>query len=107
MIQTAFANKAKSILSQDENVIGLAVAGSWLTNELDEFSDVDLILITKETISDNKDKMIAYAKSIGNFISGFTGEHVGEPRVLICLYDNPLLHVDIKFITLKEFEVRI
>ena len=107
MIQIAFANKAKSILSQDENVIGLAVAGSWLTNELDEFSDVDLILITKETISDNKDKMIAYAKSIGNFISGFTGEHVGEPRVLICLYDNPLLHVDIKFITLKEFEVRI
>lgn len=107
MIQIQFANKAKQVLEQDENVIGLAVAGSWLTNELDEFSDVDLILITKETISDNKDKMIAYAKSIGSFISGFTGEHVGEPRVLICLYDNPLLHVDIKFITLREFETRI
>lgn len=107
MIQVQFANQAKLVLEQNQNVIGLAVAGSWLTNELDEFSDVDLILITKEKISADKDKMIAYAKSIGNFISGFTGEHVGEPRVLICLYDNPLIHVDIKFITLEEFETRI
>lgn len=107
MIQIEFANKAKDILALNEDVIGLAVTGSWLTNELDEFSDVDLILITKEKISTDKDKMIAYAKSIGNFISGFTGEHVEEPRVLICLYDNPLLHVDIKFITISEFENRI
>jgi hypothetical protein len=28
---------------------------------------------------------------------GFTGEHVGEPRVLICLYGPPVLHVDLKF----------
>ncbi|PUV21792.1 hypothetical protein DCO56_26060 [Sphingobacterium athyrii] len=27
--------------------------------------------------------------------------------MLICLYDSPLLHVDIKFITLEEFCVRI
>lgn len=40
-------------------------------------------------------------------MSGFTGEHVGEPRLLICLYDDPLLHVDIKFLTLEEFESRI
>jgi hypothetical protein len=32
---------------------------------------------------------------------------VGEPRVLICLYDDPLLHVDIKFVTLEEFYSRI
>lgn len=51
--------------------------------------------------------MMLYAKSFGDFISGFTGEHVGEPRVLICLYDNPLLHVDIKFLTLPEFQTRI
>jgi hypothetical protein len=44
---------------------------------------------------------------LGHFLSGFTGEHVGEPRVLICLYDNPLLHVDIKFVTLEEFHTRI
>ena len=107
MIQKEFANKVVDIVKPDTNVIGLAVAGSWITDELDEYSDLDLILITKKKIAGDKEKMIAYAKSFGDCISGFTGEHVGEPRVLICLYDNPLLHVDIKFLTLPEFETRI
>lgn len=107
MKQQEFANKAKIILERDDNVIGLAVAGSWLTNEIDEFSDLDLILITKQKISGDKSLMLDYAKRLGDFLSGFTGEHVGEPRVLICLYDNPLLHVDIKFLTLDEFYLRI
>lgn len=50
--------------------------------------------------------MLDLAKRLGNFLSGFTGEHVGEPRVLIYLYDNPLLHVDIKFVTLEELNHR-
>lgn len=106
-IQQEFAQKCVNILRKDESVIGLAVAGSWLTNEIDEFSDLDLILITKQNISHDKSQMIAYAQKLGDFLSGFTGEHVGEPRVLICLYDNPLLHVDIKFLTLEEFAHRI
>ncbi|HRE37327.1 MAG TPA: aminoglycoside 6-adenylyltransferase [Chitinophagaceae bacterium] len=107
MIQKDFAYMAAEIVSNDPNVVGLAVAGSWITNELDEYSDLDLILVTKEKVSNDKEKMIAYAKTIGNIISGFTGEHVGEPRLLICLYDDPLLHVDIKFLTLEEFRNRI
>lgn len=47
------------------------------------------------------------ARTFGDFISGFTGEHVGEPRVLICLFDNPLLHVDIKFLTPDELTTRV
>jgi hypothetical protein len=107
MKQIEFAERAKNILTNDKSVIGLAVGGSWLTDEIDEFSDLDLILVTKEKISDNKTKMFDFAKRFGNFLSGFTGEHVGEPRLLICLYDNPLLHVDIKFVTLDEFHSRI
>lgn len=107
MIQREFAHKASTILEPDENVIGLAVAGSWLTNEIDEFSDLDLILVTRQKISNDKNLMLGYAKKLGDFLSGFTGEHIGEPRVLICLYDNPLLHVDIKFVTLDEFHSRI
>lgn len=102
-----FAEKVVEQISKDENIIGLAAAGSWISNELDQYSDLDLVLITKEKIGGNKEKMLAFALSLGNFISGFTGEHVGEPRVLICLYDDPLLHVDIKFVTLPEFEKRI
>jgi len=107
MIQQAFAYKAKEILESDDNVIGLAIAGSWLTNEIDEFSDLDLILVTRQRISNDRNLMLDYAKKLGNFVSGFTGEHVGEPRLLICLYDAPLLHVDIKFLTIDEFHVRI
>ncbi|HYF03511.1 MAG TPA: aminoglycoside 6-adenylyltransferase [Patescibacteria group bacterium] len=107
MIQQQFAEYAVEVLKNDEKVVGLAVAGSWLTNEIDEFSDLDLILITKENVSNDKEKMLEYAYRFGNLLSGFTGEHVGEPRLLICLYDNSLLHVDIKFLTPDEFDKRI
>lgn len=107
MIQQQFAERAVQVLATDSNIIGLAVAGSWLTNELDEFSDLDLILVTKEKISADKTRMLGYAGRLGELLSGFTGEHVGEPRVLICLYEQPLLHVDIKFVTLEEFHARI
>ncbi|MBS1599178.1 MAG: aminoglycoside 6-adenylyltransferase [Bacteroidetes bacterium] len=107
MIQKEFADRATEILQNDKNVIGLAVSGSWLTNEIDEYSDLDLILVTQNRVSGDKQKMFDYAKRFGELLSGFTGEHVGEPRVLICLYNNPLLHVDIKFVTLEEFHQRI
>lgn len=106
-IQRRFADNVVAKIKEDKHIVGLAVAGSWLTDEIDEFSDLDLILVTEEKISGDKSKMLDYAKGFGHFLSGFTGEHVGEPRVLICLYDNPLLHVDIKFVTLEEFRQRI
>ena len=107
MIQQQFAIKARHILEKDNDIIGLAVGGSWLTNEIDEFSDLDLILVTKTKVSGDKSKMLELAQRLGDFLTGFTGEHVGEPRVLICLYDNPLLHVDIKFVTLTELDHRV
>ena len=107
MIQQDFAERVKKILAKDDSVIGLAVGGSWINNEIDEFSDIDLVLITKQKIASDKAKMLDHAKKFGDLLSAFTGEHVGEPRLLICLYDNPLLHVDIKFVTLEEFKIRV
>ena len=106
-IQAAFAERVKKLVQEDPSVTGLAVAGSWITNEIDEYSDLDLILVTKYKIAGNKEKMMETARRFGDLVSGFTGEHVGEPRVLICLYDNPLLHVDIKFLTPDEFKDRV
>jgi predicted nucleotidyltransferase len=106
-IQAAFAERVKQIVQEDPSVIGLAVGGSWISNEIDEFSDLDLILVTKYKIAGNKEKMLETARLFGDLVSGFTGEHVGEPRVLICLYDNPLLHVDIKFLLPEEFTDRV
>ena len=91
----------------DDDVVGLAVGGSWITNEIDEYSDLDLVLVTKTKISTEVETMTAYARKFGNLLNGFTGEHVGESRLLICLYDTPLLHVDIKFVTPDEFSIRV
>ncbi|MBB6239761.1 putative nucleotidyltransferase [Pedobacter sp. AK013] len=102
-----FALNVTETLKNDESVIGLAVGGSWLSSDIDEFSDLDLVLVTKEKVSADKLKMIEYAGRLGELISAFTGEHVGEPLVLICLYNNPILHVDIKFLTLDEFSLRV
>lgn len=107
MIQKEFADRIVEIIKTDTSVIGLAVAGSWITDEIDEFSDLDLVLVTAEKVSDSKAKMLEYANQYGQLVSAFTGEHVGEPRLLICLYKDPLLHVDIKFLTLDEFENRV
>ena len=107
MIQQEFAERMIKILEADDSVIGLAAGGSWISNEIDEFSDIDTVLVTKENITGDKTKMLDYAKKFGDLLSGFTGEHVGEPRLLICLYNDPLLHVDIKFVTLEEFHSRV
>jgi len=40
-------------------------------------------------------------------LAAFPGDHVGEPRLLICLYGPPLLHVDLKFMSTDEFLHRV
>lgn len=106
-IQAAFAAHVTRIVQEDPSVIGLAAGGSWISGEIDEYSDLDLILVTRYKIAGNKSLMLDTARRFGDLVSGFTGEHVGEPRVLICLYDNPLLHVDIKFLLPEEFTERV
>jgi hypothetical protein len=102
-----FINNVIEIIKNDGNIVGLAIGGSWITNEMDEFSDIDLVLVSKKIIAPELIKMKRYAEQFGNLLNAFTGEHVGEKRLLICLYDNPLLHVDIKFIIPDEFQERV
>ncbi|PJZ83722.1 hypothetical protein CH366_10110 [Leptospira harrisiae] len=51
--------------------------------------------------------MKQFADQIGDLLVGFTGEHVGKNRFLICLYNSPLLHVDLKFIQIQDFHDRV
>lgn len=103
----AFIDKVVAVLQESPDMLGLAVAGSWITQEMDAYSDLDLVLVSKTKLSTDPAQMKSVAQSFGNVLSAFTGEHVGEPRVLICLYGNPLLHVDIKFLTPDEFYQRV
>jgi predicted nucleotidyltransferase len=107
MIQREFTKQIIDKIKIYPDVVGLAVGGSWITDEMDEYSDLDLVLVSKTRFSDDKNKMIRFASGLGSLLNAFTGEHVGEPRVLICLYENPFLHVDIKFITPEELKVRV
>jgi len=102
-----FIDKVVAVLEESPDMLGLAVAGSWITQEMDAYSDLDLVLVSKTKLSSDPAQMKAIAKRFGNVLSAFTGEHVGEPRVLICLYNDPLLHVDLKFLTPEEFYQRV
>lgn len=102
-----FVNHAIETVRTDSSVVGLAIGGSWIHGEIDRFSDLDFVLITNKPVSDRIDNMLAYAQKFGRLLNAFTGEHVGEKRLLICMFDDPLLHVDIKFVTLEELSVRV
>ena len=46
-------------------------------------------------------------QGMGPLLESFTGEHVGEPRLLICLFGFPLLHVDLKFVSQEDIIERV
>ncbi|GAB3971506.1 aminoglycoside 6-adenylyltransferase [Spirosoma terrae] len=102
-----FIDRVVECLREDPGAIGLAVGGSWISADMDAYSDLDLVLVTEQAIAPDVAHMRAYASRLGTLIGAFRGDHVGEPRLLIALYDCPLLHVDIKFLTLPEFYERV
>jgi predicted nucleotidyltransferase len=92
----------------EPRIVGLLLAGSTASGEMDEFSDVDTVIVCsdeshREVLAGARD----FAAGLGPLLAAFTGEHVGEPRLLIALYGPPLLHVDFKFVALSDLAVRV
>ena len=86
-------------LSSDSRFTGLLAGGSLIHGGVDEFSDLDLVLVVADSAYDAvMAERRAIAKGFGDLLAAFTGEHVGEPRLLICLYGPELVHVDLKFV---------
>ncbi|MCF2497154.1 oxalate:formate antiporter [Dyadobacter chenhuakuii] len=101
-----FVTSFSEILSSNNEFLALAAGGSWIDGRMDQYSDIDLVIVHQsETISFEDKK--ALAESAGDLLACFTGEHVGEPRLLICLYNNPMLHVDLKFVCLPDMASRV
>lgn len=87
----------------DPRIEAVLGAGSLALGGFDRYSDIDLVIcVTPAAYDVVMETRLAFAEGLGDFISGFTGEHVGEPRLLICLYGPPLLHVDLKFVRLSD-----
>ena len=103
-----FLGRATDRLREDPRLVGLAAGGSYLTRTMDEYSDVDLVVaVEPEAFANVMGRRQAIAASLGPLLASFTGEHVGEPRVLVCLYGPPLLHVDLKFVRLPDVADRV
>lgn len=95
-------------LRSDARLVGLAAGGSLTANEVDEFSDLDLVVaVEPDAFEEVLAEREAIAAGLGSLLVAFSGEHVGEPRLLICLYDEPLLHVDLKFVSLADAAERV
>jgi predicted nucleotidyltransferase len=108
----AFLARALPRLADDPRVLGVAAAGSYASGELDAFSDLDLVLgVEPDAVQPLASARRDLAASLGPLVAAFTGEHVGEPRVLICLYEgdagDPPLHVDLKFVSLDDLGPRV
>lgn len=101
-------DRALPLIAADTRFVGVAAGGSWLRDELDEWSDLDLVVaVSNDAHAAVMADRPALAAAWGTLVAQFTGEHVGEPRLLICLYDRPLLHVDLKFVTTSELASRV
>jgi len=102
-----FLDRAVPLLARDPRVVGIAAGGSYAENAMDACSDIDLLLVCEP--SEHAALMqhrTTLASQLGPLVAAFTGEHVGEPRLLICLYGPPALHVDIKVVTPADLASR-
>ncbi|MEV5967993.1 hypothetical protein AB0L70_39875 [Kribbella sp. NPDC051952] len=92
----------------DPRLLAVVAGGSIATGTSDEYSDLDLVLVCtpeahQECIAGAKE----FAARLDPLLAAFTGEHVGEPRLLIALYGPPLAHVDLKFVTPEQLHDRV
>jgi predicted nucleotidyltransferase len=101
----AFLDKARGVLSTDPRIHTLLAGGSLIHGGMDEFSDLDLVVVVDEdSYAEVLASRMETARRLGPLLSAFTGEHVGEPRLLICLYGPELLHLDLKFVTESDLD---
>jgi len=99
----AFVERVRAGVSRDPRLKALLAGGSYVHGGFDRYSDLDFVVVVE---SGGYSEVMAtrrqFAESLGDLLSAFSGEHVGEPRLLICLYGPPLLHVDLKFIVAED-----
>ncbi|ANN65451.1 nucleotidyltransferase domain-containing protein [Bordetella bronchialis] len=100
--------RVRAAVARDERLHALLIGGSYIHGGFDEYSDLDFSIVVEEGhYAEVMAGRRAFAEAIGGLISAFTGEHVGEPRLLICLYGEPLIHVDLKFVLPSDLDRQI
>jgi predicted nucleotidyltransferase len=104
----AFLERVAEAVSRDARILAVAEGGSAAAGEVDEFSDVDVLLVcTDEGHGPLLLEARDFAAGLGPLLTSHTAEHVGRPETLICLYGPPLLHVDLDFVTASDLAHRV
>lgn len=107
-VHANFLNQVRDSVESDRRLSALLIGGSYIHGGFDDYSDLDFVIVVNdENYKDVMATRLAFASTIPSLISAFTGEHVGEPRLLICLYGPPLLHVDLKFVLASDLDRQI
>lgn len=90
-------------LEKDPRIAAVLAGGSMVQGGFDAFSDLDLVIVVEPpAYADVMAGRREIAGRLGALMSAFSGDHVGEPRLFICLYGPELLHVDLKFVLLSD-----
>lgn len=98
-----FIERVRNEVQHDRRLTALLAGGSYIHGGFDEHSDLDfVVVVADESYSEVMASRNEFAQRVGDLLAAFTGEHVGEPRLLICLYGPPLIHVDLKFVTASD-----
>ncbi|MDR0446526.1 MAG: oxalate:formate antiporter [Oscillospiraceae bacterium] len=102
--QQRFINTASPALERDKRIAGVALGGSYIRREsMDEYSGLDFTVAVRDECWDEVlQERVKIAESLGALLASFTGEHIQRPNLLICLYDEPLMHVDLNFMKLSD-----
>jgi hypothetical protein len=104
-VQRQMLDCVVAAVRDDARVEALLGTGSLARGTFDSYSDFDFVVVEAQPVADRR----AFAIDCGALLSAFSGEHVGVPELLICLYGPPLMHVDFKFAAravLKRFDER-
>lgn len=94
-----FVERVRNGVGNDRRLTALLAGGSYIHGGFDDHSDLDFVIVVKdESYIEVMASRYEFAEGLGDLLAAFTGEHVGEPRLLICLHGPPLIHVDLKFV---------
>ena len=87
-------------------MLGMAITGSFVEGHPDEFSDLDLrVVLGDGAFRRFFSERGRFLERCGDPVAAFTGEHVGEPNLVITLFDD-LVHVDFLFAEIGEMPER-
>ncbi|SUI40133.1 Uncharacterised protein [Salmonella enterica subsp. enterica] len=107
-LHRSFAEQLRIKFQSDSRIHSLLAGGSIIHGGFDKYSDLDFVVVVDPLhYEDIMVQRKVLAGKLGHLLHAFTGEHVGEPRLLICLYGPELLHVDLKFVTLEMLNQRV